>query len=70
MNAIKYAKNESGMALITVMIILVAIAIISGALIFSATTQYRISRRNKAENYRNFRNRHPSRPSLAIPGAR
>ena len=49
MNRTKHKNNESGMALITSLIVLLAIAIISGAIIFEATTQYRIGRRNKAE---------------------
>lgn len=49
MDMLKMRENESGMALITSLIIMMAIAIISGALMFETTTQYRIGRRSKAE---------------------
>jgi Tfp pilus assembly protein PilX len=49
MKIIGKRDDETGIALITSLIVLMAITIISAAIIFQATTQYKISRRNKAE---------------------
>jgi len=42
-------NEEKGIALITSLIIMMIIAIMSGALIFATTTQYRIGRRNRLD---------------------